>query len=119
MMIYTGSKALQYLSIPVFTIFKNVTIIIIAYLERIWYNGQPISVLISISFGLMVVSSIIAGLSDYHSLYMKQQGSFMIAYTWMFLNCFCTTAFTLSMKSTIKRVQFKDFDTVFFNSISM
>jgi len=32
-MIYTTGKALQFLSVPVFTIFKNLTIIVIAYGE--------------------------------------------------------------------------------------
>ncbi|CAG8433881.1 7016_t:CDS:2, partial [Diversispora eburnea] len=38
-MIYTGSKSLQYLSIPVYTIFKNLTIILIAYGEVLWFGG--------------------------------------------------------------------------------
>ncbi|KAJ1677041.1 GDP-mannose transporter into the lumen of the Golgi, partial [Spiromyces aspiralis] len=32
-MLYTSGKALQYLSIPLFTVFKNLTIIAIAYGE--------------------------------------------------------------------------------------
>ena len=31
-MIYTGAKALQFLSVPVYTIFKNLTIILIVSL---------------------------------------------------------------------------------------
>ncbi|KAK4046179.1 GDP-mannose transporter into the lumen of the Golgi [Microbotryomycetes sp. JL201] len=38
-MMYTGSKALQHLSIPVYVIFKNLTIILIAYGEMIWFGG--------------------------------------------------------------------------------
>ncbi|KAG8908682.1 GDP-mannose transporter into the lumen of the Golgi, partial [Tulasnella sp. 417] len=37
--IYTGSKSLQFLSIPVYTIFKNLTIILIAYGEVLWFGG--------------------------------------------------------------------------------
>lgn len=51
-MIYTGSKALQYLPIPVYTIFKNLTIILIAYGEVLWFGGSVTSMMM-ISFGLM------------------------------------------------------------------
>lgn len=52
-MIYTGSKALQYLPIPVYTIFKNLTIILIAYGEVLWFGGRVTSMII-VSFTLMV-----------------------------------------------------------------
>jgi GDP-mannose transporter len=118
MMIYTGSKALQFLSIPVFTIFKNLTIVIIAYLERHLFKGPRITFLIWSSFCLIVLSSLIAGLHDYQSaVFIKGQASFVVAYAWMFSNCFCSTAFTLGLKATIKHVSFKDFDTVFYNSM--
>ncbi|UZJ51168.1 hypothetical protein CBS101457_000488 [Exobasidium rhododendri] len=61
--IWTGSKALQFLSIPVYTIFKNLTIILIAYGEVIWFGGKVTSVTL-VSFGLMVLSSVVAAFSD-------------------------------------------------------
>lgn len=63
MTIWTGSKALQYLNIPVYTIFKNLTIILIAYGEVIWFGGR-VTMLTFFSFMLMVLSSIIAAWSD-------------------------------------------------------
>ncbi|PWN52347.1 GDP-mannose transporter [Violaceomyces palustris] len=63
LVIYTGSKALQYLNIPVYTIFKNLTIILIAYGEVIWFGGRVTPLVLS-SFILMVLSSIIAAWSD-------------------------------------------------------
>lgn len=51
--IYTGSKSLQFLSIPVYTIFKNLTIILIAYGEVIWFGGR-VTGLTLVSFLLMV-----------------------------------------------------------------
>lgn len=51
--IYTGSKSLQYLSVPVYTIFKNLTIILIAYGEVLWFGGI-VTPLTLVSFGLMV-----------------------------------------------------------------
>jgi GDP-mannose transporter len=61
--IWTGSKALQYLSIPVYTIFKNLTIILIAYGEVIWFGGRVTRMTMA-SFMLMVLSSLIAAYSD-------------------------------------------------------
>lgn len=52
-MIYTGSKALQFLRIPIYTIFKNLTIILIAYGEVLWFGGN-VTRLMLVSFGLMV-----------------------------------------------------------------
>jgi GDP-mannose transporter len=52
-MIYTGSKALQYLAIPVYTIFKNLTIILIAYGDVIWFGGT-VTLMMMVSFTLMV-----------------------------------------------------------------
>jgi GDP-mannose transporter len=51
------------LSIPVYTIFKNLTIILIAYGEVIWFGGKVTRLTLA-SFGLMVFSSIIAAYGD-------------------------------------------------------
>jgi hypothetical protein len=64
--IYTGSKSLQYLSIPVYTIFKNLTIILIAYGEVIWFGGHVTSLTL-VAFALMVGSSIVAAWTDISS----------------------------------------------------
>lgn len=53
----------QFLSIPVYTIFKNLTIILIAYGEVIWFGGK-ITRLTMASFALMVLSSMIAAYGD-------------------------------------------------------
>ncbi|TKY85110.1 hypothetical protein EX895_006190 [Sporisorium graminicola] len=66
--IWTGSKALQYLNISVYTIFKNLTIILIAYGEVMWFGGRVTRIVLS-SFLLMVLSSIIAASSDISNLF--------------------------------------------------
>lgn len=40
LMIYTSSKSLQYLNVPIYTIFKNLTIILIAYGEVIFFGRE-------------------------------------------------------------------------------
>ncbi|KAK5992413.1 GDP-mannose transporter [Cladobotryum mycophilum] len=119
-MIYTGTKALQYLSVPVYTIFKNLTIIVIAYGEVLWFGGRVTS-LILLSFGLMVFSSIIAAWADTDAAGHSAKASTALStlhlgYTWMGLNVFCQAAFVLSMRKVIKKMNFKDWDTMFYNN---
>lgn len=119
-MLYTGSKSLQFLTVPVFTIFKNLSIILVAYSESKVF-GNKVTPLMLLSFGLMVLSSIIAAQSDYYSKSDKKGSSFW-GYIWMLLNCFSSAAFVVFMRYTMKSPQmtlakpFKDFDTVFYNN---
>lgn len=112
--------SLKYLTVPVYTIFKNLTIIVIAYGEVIWFNGRvtPIALL---SFGLMVMSSIVAALADIQhamagSTDTGDANSAMsvlnAGYMWMSLNVICTAARLLVMKKIIK--QTNDWDCTFF-----
>ncbi|KAI7885824.1 UDP-galactose transporter [Lichtheimia hyalospora FSU 10163] len=123
-MIYTGSKALQFLPIPVYTIFKNLTIILIAYGEVLWFGGSITGMMMT-SFSLMTLSSVIAGWNDvsealssmmdvYRSEY---NGVPMIGYFWMLFNCLSSASFVLYMRKRIKLTNFKDFDTVYYNNL--
>lgn len=119
-MIYTGTKALQFLSIPVYTIFKNLTIILIAYGEVLWFGGSVTSMTL-FSFGLMVLSSVIAAWADIkHALdshgHKSTQATETIStlnagYIWMLVNCACTASYVLGMRKRIKLTNFRDFDS--------
>ncbi|TFK26165.1 GDP-mannose transporter [Coprinopsis marcescibilis] len=133
--IYTGSKSLQFLSIPVYTIFKNLTIILIAYGEVIWFGGR-VTALTFVSFIFMVISSVIAAWSDVksavagsvpgtstgvslttmHSLLGALRGM-NTGYFWMLLNCISSAAYVLSMRKRIKSTGFSDWDTMFYNNL--
>ncbi|KAL2219755.1 GDP-mannose transporter 1 [Thermoascus aurantiacus ATCC 26904] len=121
-MIYTGSKALQYLSIPVYTIFKNLTIILIAYGEVLWFGGS-VTGLTLFSFGLMVLSSVIAAWADIkHAVESSVDATAKVStlnagYIWMLINCLCTSSYVLGMRKRIKLTNFKDFDTMFYNNL--
>ncbi|RAL08373.1 GDP-mannose transporter [Aspergillus homomorphus CBS 101889] len=121
-MIYTGSKALQFLSIPVYTIFKNLTIILIAYGEVLWFGGS-VTGLTLFSFGLMVLSSIIAAWADIkHAVESSSDATAKVStlnagYIWMLINCLCTSSYVLGMRKRIKLTNFKDFDTMFYNNL--
>lgn len=117
-MLYTGSKSLQYLSVPVFTIFKNLSIILVAYAESKVFGGT-VTGLMLVSFSLMVLSSIIAADADFSST--KPKDAPILGYFWMLMNCFSSAAFVVFMRFTMRKMSpsqpFKDFDTVFYNNI--
>lgn len=118
-MIYTSTKALQFLSVPVYTIFKNLTIIVIAYGEVLWFGGS-VTPMALLSFGLMVFSSVIAAWADIqaavegvgHTAEATDAISTLNAgYAWMGMNVFCTAAYVLGMRKVIKKMNFKDYDS--------
>lgn len=119
-MIYTGIKALQFLSVPVYTIFKNLTIIVIAYGEVLWFGGT-VTPLTLVAFGLMVFSSVIAAWADIQSVIHGSVDSSVDAsaaistlnagYAWMGMNVICTASYILGMKKVIKKMNFKDWDS--------
>lgn len=113
-MIYTSTKSLQYLSVPVYTIFKNLTIIVIAYGEVLWFGGS-VTPLALLSFGLMVLSSVVAAWADTRHAGQTAQAAEALAtlnagYAWMGLNVFCTASYILGMRKVIKSMNFKDWD---------
>ncbi|KNZ71634.1 GDP-mannose transporter [Termitomyces sp. J132] len=130
--IYTGSKSLQFLSIPVYTIFKNLTIILIAYGEVLWFGGQ-VTGLTFASFILMVISSIIAAWPDIinameNSVSLANAPTSLesftgaihelnIGYLWMLLNCIASAGFVLAMRRRIKVTGFSDWDSMFYNNL--
>jgi GDP-mannose transporter len=118
-MMHTSLKALQYLSVPVYTIFKNLTIIVIAYGEVLWFGGGVTSLAL-LSFGLMVLSSVVAAWADIqNALHGNTHSTDAVAamatlnagYAWMGLNVFCTASYILAMKKVIKKMNFKDWDS--------
>lgn len=114
-MIYTSTKSLQYLSVPVYTIFKNLTIIVIAYGEVLWFGGS-VTPLALLSFGLMVLSSVVAAWADTRSAASTPEAAAALAtlnagYAWMGMNVFCTASYVLGMRKVIKNMNFKDWDS--------
>jgi len=124
--IYTGSKSLQFLTIPVYTIFKNLTIILIAYGEVLWFGGR-VTALTLVSFIFMVVSSVIAAWSDASQISPSVSGglssmttvvtSLNVGYLWMLSNCLVSAAYVLAMRKKIKATGFSDWDSMFYNNL--
>ena len=73
----------------------------------------------------MVLSSVVAAWADIqHALYGSNEGQTAEAalalstlnagYAWMGMNVFCTAAYVLSMRKVIKKMNFKDWDSMCF-----
>ena len=102
---------------PVFTIFKNLTIIVIAYGEVIWFSNT-VSPLSMSAFGLMVLSSIIAAWADIQSALAGGKenaadaavavSTLNAGYAWMGLNVLCSASYTLRMRKVMKTANLKD-----------
>ncbi|AGO13374.1 AaceriAFR236Cp [[Ashbya] aceris (nom. inval.)] len=123
LMTYTSSRALKYLAVPIYTIFKNLTIILIAYGEVLFFGGRVTAMELS-SFLLIVLSSVVATLGDQQALAKKPLAAaaesilgLNVGYFWMFTNCICSALFVLIMRKRIALTKFKDFDTMFYNNI--
>ncbi|GJN70119.1 GDP-mannose transporter into the lumen of the Golgi [Purpureocillium lilacinum] len=125
-MIFTGNKALQYLSVPVYTIFKNLAIIVTAYGEVMWFGGS-VSALSLVSFCLMVFSSVVAAWADFSNAKSIASAGLKAGapavstlnagYAWMLINVFCSALYVLSMRKAIKFTNFKNWDVMFYNNL--
>ncbi|KAI9338010.1 GDP-mannose transporter into the lumen of the Golgi [Obelidium mucronatum] len=115
LMIYSGATALRFTSIALLNIFKNMSLILMAYSEWLLFDGFRVTNLILLSFAFMVASAVIAGWDDI--VYAPPTTNLAASYFWMFANCVSTAVFSLTMKSKIRGIGFKDFDTVYFNQI--
>ena len=116
-------------------IFKNLTIILIAYGE-VFMFGSSVTGLTLVSFALMVGSSIIAGWSDIRSTVSSSSQPLLdpvtgldvsasahtiaglnVGYLWMALNCIASAAYVLYMRKKIKVTGFKDWDSMYYNNL--
>ncbi|CAH0000675.1 unnamed protein product [Clonostachys byssicola] len=119
-MIFTGNKALQFLSVPVYTIFKNLAVVVIAYGEVIWFNGS-VSPLSLVSFILMVLSSVLAAWSDFSDAKSSAANSRLstlnAGYFWMLINVLAASTYALGMRGGMKKINLKNWDVIYYNNV--
>lgn len=112
-MIYTGTRALQYLSVPVYTIFKNLTIIVIAYGEFLWF-GSRVTPLTLFAFVMMVFSSVIAAWADAkNAADAAAMTTLNLGYGWMGVNVLCAALYTLSIKKVTNKTGFNNWEGLY------
>jgi UDP-galactose transporter len=72
----------------------------------------------SFSFWIQVLSSVVAGVSDLSSTVTDDRRlNSYLGYFWMSANCLSSAFYVIYMRKSIKQVQFRDFDTVYYNNL--
>eukprot|EP00934_Nitzschia_sp_Nitz4_P000328 Nitzschia sp. Nitz4//scaffold27_size158506//87913//89149//NITZ4_002604-RA/size158506-snap-gene-0.201-mRNA-1//1//CDS//3329545500//328//frame0 len=108
MMLFTGMAALQYNSVPMVTIFKNVTNIITTAGDAYFFDATTES-LVVVAFGIMLSGAVAAAWNDIEVTW--------IGLFWMALNCVSTAGYVLYMKFATKNVKLSKFGMVFYNNL--
>jgi len=107
-MLFTGFLALVHLSVPMVTIFKNVTNLFTVFGD--WYIfNEPASYLSILSVIIMTVGAILAGAND---LEFDLRG-----YIWMILNCITTSSYVLYMRYASNNIKLSKFGMVYYNNM--
>ncbi|GBG80607.1 hypothetical protein CBR_g31067 [Chara braunii] len=95
-MIASGLYSLKYLSVAMVTILKNLTNVITASGEHVFY-GKRHSMGVWSALGLIILSSVCGGITD---LTFTLKG-----YTWQFVNCLLTAGYSLYLKKAMALAQ--------------
>jgi len=107
-MLFTGMASLQYNSVPMVTVFKNIANIGIAIGDFYWF-GNKVGRLVVVAFGVMLGGALLAAKND-----REVSG---IALFWMVANCLTTAGYVLYMKFATKNVKLSKFGMVFYNNV--
>jgi len=107
-MLFTGMASLQYNSVPMVTVFKNITNIMTTIGDCIIY-GATVELLVIAAFGVMLAGAVMAARNDAE---ITQAGLF-----WMLANCVCTSGYVLYLKYATKSVKLSKFGMVFYNNV--
>jgi GDP-mannose transporter len=87
-MLFTGMASMQHNSVPMVTVFKNITNIMTTIGDCILY-GASIELLVMAAFGIMLLGAIFAARNDAD---VTQTGL-----CWMLANCLCTSGYVSNM----------------------
>jgi len=107
-MLFTGMASLQHNSVPMVTVFKNITNIGVA-MGDYYYFGTVVEFLVMAAFGIMLAGALLAAKNDAQ---ITGAGLF-----WMACNCMATAGYVLYMKFATKNVKLSKFGMVFYNNV--
>jgi len=108
LMLFTGMASLQFNSVPMVTIFKNITNIVVTCGDY-YFFGTSVESLVAMAFAVMLGGAIAAA---WHDIYITWVGLF-----WMCANCLATAGYILYMKFATKNVKLSKFGMVFYNNV--
>lgn len=105
-MVFTGSRALEHSSIPIFMTFKHLSTVVVAISDALMFNVQLSRVRMT-AIGCMMASCMMLTMCDTQS-----------SILWLTLNGLCTGIFALVMKSSARKMRLRDpLDSCFYNNI--
>jgi len=107
-MLFTGMTSLEHNSVPMVTVFKNITNIMTTVGDCIIY-GASVDFLVICAFGIMLAGAVMAARNDAD---VTTTGLF-----WMLANCLCTSGYVLYLKYATKSVKLSKFGMVFYNNV--
>jgi GDP-mannose transporter len=108
LMLFSGMAALEHNSVPMVTIYKNITNIIVTAGDYYVFktSAEP---LVLVAFAIMLTGAIAAAWND---MYITWLGLF-----WMSINCLATAGYILSLKFATRNVKLSKFGMVFYNNV--
>jgi len=106
-MLLSGTYSLKYLSVPLVTIFKNFTTMLITFGDFCLFQ-HPVSPGVIGSLCLMLFGSVVAAVND---LEFNTHG-----YLWMLVNCAMSAAYVLYMRLAMKGTKLSEFGNVYYNN---
>ena len=95
-MIWTGFFSLKHLGVPMVTVLKNFTNVIIIFGDKFIF-GREHSAGVWFTIALLFASVICGGTTDL--------GFSLVGYTWQFLNCCFTAAYSLTLRGVMDKVK--------------
>lgn len=107
-MLFTGMASLQFNSVPMVTIFKNVSNITTAIGDCYFFGNKPEN-LVMFAFGIMLSGAVAAAWND---ISISFNGLM-----WMALNCISSSGYVLYMKHATETIKLKKFGMVFYNNV--
>jgi GDP-mannose transporter len=107
-MLFTGMASLQFNSVPMVTIFKNVSNISTAIGDYYFFGNKPENLVIA-AFGIMLSGAVAAAWNDMSISF--------AGLAWMALNCLASSGYVLYMKHATETVKLKKFGMVFYNNL--
>lgn len=107
-MLFTGMASLQHNSVPMVTVFKNITNIAVSIGDYYCF-GSTVEGLVMMAFGIMLAGALLAAQND---VAITGIGLF-----WMMANCCSTAGYILYMKFATKNVKLSKFGMVFYNNV--
>lgn len=107
-MLFTGMASLQHNTVPIVTVFKNISNIVTAIGELTFF-GTKIECLVVLAFAVMLGGAVAATSNDAQTS--------PIGLFWMAANCLSTSGYVLYMKHATQTVKLSKFGMVFYNNL--